>query len=113
MTYKAIIENLIERKAAGQIEKIFANSGAKFEKCFFFTDYGKTEMDNKTDSDTILFEVFGTANGYHLTASGYVNEYGSVSVTSIWASDFGSGRGVLVWCYGEESPNRFELIGIK
>lgn len=113
MTYKAILMNMIERKAAGQIEKIFADNGAKFEKCFFFTDYGKTELDNKTDSDAVLFDVFGTANGFHLTANGYVNEYGSVSVTSIWATDFGSDRDLLVWCYGDESPNRFELIGIR
>lgn len=99
MTYKAIVQNMVNMKAGNQIEQITDR--------IFFTDYNATILEQHQSDAPTTFDVFGRIDGTErVRAHGLVSAYGTIEVTSLWTDAFTAD--FLLWTATEGCTNRFK-----
>lgn len=113
MTYKAIIKNMAELRAMQKTEKLISENGIKFD----WTSYNDEDItiDNKEIDFGISFEIpfelvkVGKPRKA-LKVSGFVDEYGSVHICSLWKLGAENWQNKIVWGCAEGLEPHWEIL---
>lgn len=100
MTYKHIIENMIEMKAISKTEQLLESAGLS---PYLF---GESVTTMKDIDFGISFEVTATYKNHVLLINGYVDEYGGINVCTVWKKGNFNTLIFATVC----SPDKWELL---
>ena len=108
MTYKKVLQSLIEREASKWLEEVLVEQGYKVKFCFYDT----VESENCKEYDSILWEVKcdvmfeGRPCYNHYIVGGSADDLLGICCSVIWDED----KSNILWMANEETRKDLGII---